>query len=190
MNQQDYLKSLKIELEKRNVGNVEEIIADYKEHFAHALEAGKTDDEVIRKLGLPDLIAQAHETEAMIKKVKAEDAGIPWGTVINSIGRLFIIAPFNFIFLFIPAVIIISLVFAGWSVSGAIAAVALALFGVVPGVVTSGGTLWAMIAVIFTSLGILGLAVMGLIVMYSLTKFLALAVINYLQWNLKFILAK
>lgn len=190
MNQQDFLKSLNTELEQRKVPKINEIISDYQEHFAHGLQKGKTESELIEKLGLPDLIAKAYETEAFINQTKATDKGIQWGLVVNSIGRLFIIAPFNFFFLFIPAVIVATTLFVGWAVSAGIAATGLALLGVLPGVLTSAGTAWALSATLFTSLGILGVAGMGLMIMYIFTKYIALAVINYLQWNIKFIIAK
>lgn len=190
MNQQDYLRSLKAELEKQNIANIDEILADYQEHFTHGKESGKSEEEIVSKLGQPDQIAKAYETEALIKKARATEEGVQWGLVINSIGRLFIIAPFNFFFLFIPAVVICSLLFAGWAVSAAIGAVGLGLLGVLPGVVVSSGTLWAVTATFFTCLGIFGLAALGLIVMYTLTKYVAMAIINYLQWNIKFVLAK
>jgi len=190
MNQQDYLRSLKAELEKRNITNISEILLDYQEHFTHALGGGKTEEEIVSKLGQPDQIAKAYETEALIKKARVDNQGIQWGLVVNSIGRLFIIAPFNFFFLFIPAVIIGALLVAGWAVSGAIGAAGLSILGFVPGILVSAGTVWAAATTIFMGLGILGLAMMGLMVMYLFTKYIALAIINYLQWNVKFVLAK
>lgn len=190
MNQQDYLRSLKTELEKHGIANVSEILLDYQEHFAHALGGGKTEEEIVSKLGQPDQIAKAYETEAFINKARTQNQGIQWGLVVNSIGRLFIIAPFNFFFLFIPAIVICALLFAGWAVSAAIGATGFGVLGVAPGILASAGTVWAVVTTICLGLGLLGFAALGLMMMYLFTKYIALAVINYLQWNVKFVLAK
>lgn len=190
MNQQDYLRLLKTELEKHGITNVSEILLDYQEHFAHALGGGKTEEEIVSKLGQPDQIAKAYETEAFINKTRSQSTGIQWGLVVNSIGRLFIIAPFNFFFLFIPAIIIGVLLLCGWAVSAGIGAAGLGILGALPGIVTSAGTAWAAATTVFMGLGVLGFAAMGLMMMYIFTKYIALAVINYLQWNVKFVLAK
>jgi len=190
MNQQDYLKSLRTELETRKVPNIDEIMADYQEHFTHALKSGKTEEQVVQKLGLPDLIAKAYETESMINEAKASSQGIKWNLIFSGLGRLLILAPFNFIFMFIPGIIVFSLLVAGWSVTGAFGAVGITLISLTPGVAMAAGTIWAVIATFFTSLGIFGLAGIGALIMYAITRGAAEIVISYLQWNLKFILAK
>jgi uncharacterized membrane protein len=190
MNQINYLSSLRRELEQRKVPKIHDIMADYEEHFAYALKSGKSEAEIIEKLGAPDLIARAYETESMINQAKDSSQGVQWGLILSSLGRVIILAPFNFFFMFIPAVVTFSLLIAGWSVAGAFGAVGLGLLTVTPGVATSAGTFWAPVATVFASFGIFGLATIGVLIMYFITKGVAIAVTHYLQWNLKFILAK
>jgi uncharacterized membrane protein len=190
MTQQDYLSSLRRELEQRKVPRIQEIMADYEEHFTHALKSGKNESEVVDKLGAPALIARAYETESMLNEAKASSRGVDWGLIMSSLGRIIILAPFNFIFMFIPAVILFSLIMAGWSVAGAFGAVALGILSAIPAVTMSAGTVWALVATVFASLGVLGLAAIGVLIMYLITKSVAIGVLSYLQWNLKFVLAK
>jgi uncharacterized membrane protein len=43
---------------------------------------------------------------------------------------------------------------------------------------------------LFAGMGTVGLAAMGVVVMFVITRGVATAVVSYLQWNLKFILQK
>jgi uncharacterized membrane protein len=189
MNQQDYLKSLKTELELRKVPNIGEILADYDQHFADALRSGKTESEIVEKLGQPELIAKAYETESMISQAQKSNQGMNFNLLLSSIGRLIIIAPFNFIFILGPTLATFGILFAGWSVTGALGIVALAALGVLPGLTIAAGT-WGALAALFGSLGFIGLTGMFGLIMYVLTRGIAKLFLSYLQWNLKFILAK
>lgn len=50
MNKSEFLRQLKNELRLRNVNDIPEILADYEEHFAAALDE-KTEEEIIEELG-------------------------------------------------------------------------------------------------------------------------------------------
>jgi uncharacterized membrane protein len=190
MNQQEYLSALRAELDKRKVPRVQEIMADYHEHFTDALKTGKTEMQVVEKLGAPDLIAKAYETESIINHAKENSKDVPVGLVISSLGRVLILAPFNFIFMFIPAVVLFAMLAAGWSVAGGLGAAGFGILAFIPGTTAAAGTIWATIALLFAGMGTVGLAAMGVVVMFVITRGVATAVVSYLQWNLKFILQK
>ncbi|MBC7371321.1 MAG: DUF1700 domain-containing protein [Bdellovibrionaceae bacterium] len=190
MNQQEYMTSLKSELAQRNVPNIQDIVADYEEHFTHALKSGKSEDQVIDKLGAPDLIAKAYETESKINQAKVASKEVPVGLVLASLGRVLILAPFNFIFMFIPAIIIFTMIAAGWSVAGGIGAAGFAMLAIVPAAAAVAGTFWASVAALFMGFGTIGMAGIGVLIMYFVTKGIAMGVVSYVQWNLKFILQK
>lgn len=189
MNQQDYLKSLKHELEQRQVPNVTDILLDYQEHFSHARGSGKTDEQIIEKLGLPHLIAKAYETESMITKAKGSGQELRLSFILSSIGRLIVLAPFNFLVLFIPGMITLGFLAGGWGATIGVAGAGFGALGILPGLITSAGTSWALVAAVFSSLGLFGLAALGAMFMYVVTKYIALSVLNYLRWNIKFILS-
>lgn len=190
MNKQEYITSLKDELAQRNVPNIVDIIADYEEHFTHALKSGKSEEQVIEKLGAPDLIAKAYETESKINQAKVTSKEVPVGLVLSSLIRVLILAPFNFVFMFVPAIIIFTLVAAGWSAAGGIGAAGFAMLAIVPTATTVAGTVWAAVALAFGGLGTIALAGIGVLIMYFVSKGIAMATLSYLQWNLKFILQK
>lgn len=190
MNKQEFLKTLKEELERNKVQNVQDILSDYEEHFNHGLSKRKTEEEISEGLGFPATIAKAYKTESLISEIKNPEKGFQWSLAFNVIGRLLVIAPFNFIVLFIPGVVILSLLASGWAVSVAIGSVSLAMLSLLPTLGTLSVNAWAWVAGISTSMGLFGMAVLGGMVMFVITKYVVLAVISYLQWNLKFVLQK
>ena len=58
MNKEQYLSSLKRELHLNNVGDIDEIIAEYEEHFANKLSDGYAEEEIAAKLVKPEIIAK------------------------------------------------------------------------------------------------------------------------------------
>nr|WP_295902566.1 DUF1700 domain-containing protein [uncultured Bdellovibrio sp.] len=190
MNKQEFLKTLREELERHQVPNVQDILSDYEEHFNHGLSKRKTEEEISEGLGFPPTIAKAHKTESLISEIQNPENGFQWSLAFNVIGRLLVIAPFNFIVLFIPGVVVLSLLASGWAVALAIGAVSLALLSLLPTLGALSANAWAWVAGISSSMGLFGMAVLGGMVMFLITKYIIMALINYLQWNLKFVLQK
>lgn len=58
MNKQVYLNELRQRLSSYNVEDIEEIIAEYDEHFVRKMADGYTQEEIASKLGAPKEIAQ------------------------------------------------------------------------------------------------------------------------------------
>lgn len=58
MNKTEFLRSLKSELEKNRVTDIEDILADFEDHFANRLEEGISEEEISRKIGSPEDIAR------------------------------------------------------------------------------------------------------------------------------------
>lgn len=63
MNKNDFLFTLRFELEKRKVEDIDEIISDFEDHFNSHLEEGKTEAEIARKIGNPIDIARDYESQ-------------------------------------------------------------------------------------------------------------------------------
>lgn len=61
MNKLEFIQKLKAELLANQVPDIEEIIADFEEHFAYKLEEGKTEAEILRKIGNPSDIARDYQ---------------------------------------------------------------------------------------------------------------------------------
>jgi uncharacterized membrane protein len=57
MNKQAYLNELKAHLKASAVSDIDEIIAEYDEHFTRKIADGYTEEEIAAKLGRPKEIA-------------------------------------------------------------------------------------------------------------------------------------
>lgn len=57
MNKQDYLSQLNKALKAKNVDEIEEIVAEYEEHFIQKTADGYTEEEISAKIGSPEEIA-------------------------------------------------------------------------------------------------------------------------------------
>jgi len=190
MTKNEFLNQLKLALESRRVPGVSEILADYQEHFTLGREKGKSEEEIAAKLGNPDTIAKAFETESMIAKVKESKDKFEWEMALRVVGRLLILAPFNILVLFIPGVIVFSLLVSAWSVAAGLGGAGIGVLSAsfFIGLFTQSG--WAIVACLAAGLGILGLAVLSGLVSFLISKALVLATMDYLKWNLKFVLEK
>lgn len=190
MTKQEFLRSLKEELERNKVQNVNDILADYEEHFDHGISKRKSEEDIARGLGFPSTIAKAYKTENMINDIKNPEKGFQLGLALSVIGKLIVIAPFNFLVLFIPGIVIFAMLAAGWSAALGIASGGLASFAIIPAMIELSSTTWAWMAGVFAGFGLLGLALITGMVMFMFSKFILLSLISYLQWNIKFVTQK
>jgi uncharacterized membrane protein len=106
------------------------------------------------------------------------------------VGRLLLLAPVNFFILFIPGMIALGVLAAGWSVAAAMGAVSVAILGLLPVVASLSLNFWTWVASIAASIGILGMGILAAMIMFVITKLSVMALINFLRWNLRFILDK
>jgi len=60
MTKKEYLEELRKELKLNNAGDIDEILAEYDEHFNFKLEEGLTEEEIARKLSSPKEIAKEY----------------------------------------------------------------------------------------------------------------------------------
>lgn len=69
MNKQSYLNELNTQLKTNHVEDIEEIIAEYNEHFARKMADGYSEEEIASKLGKPkDIALQFAPAESKTEK--------------------------------------------------------------------------------------------------------------------------
>lgn len=68
MKQIEFLNTLQKTLEKNHVADLEDILAEYRQHFAFKLADGYTEEEIAAKLGDPALLAAQFEETAPSKR--------------------------------------------------------------------------------------------------------------------------
>lgn len=190
MTKQEFMNFLKYELEKNQIKNINEIIADYEEHFAHALAQNKSEEEICKNLGSPESIAKAYQTESLITELKNPETPFSFKSGLSVLGRLILLAPFNFFLFFIPGSFLLACITAGWVMGFVLAALSLAAFTTGFNADLIQLSAWYGIGAFSASMTLLGSTILCGLVMFVITKSVLLMVISYLQWNLKFILEK
>ncbi len=190
MNKLEFMTLLKSELERLKVQKINEVLADYEEHFAHASRKGISEEEISKKLGSPLTLAKAYETEALIFGLKEKGQGLQIGSTVKVFLRLLILAPFNFFVVFIPGAIVFSILIAGWSVALAIAAAGFGILSALPGLIFSGLGFWLGLGSVMAFTGIISIALLSFLIMFVISKFIFKGLLQYFQWNLDFILQK
>jgi uncharacterized membrane protein len=64
MNKETFFTELNKELVKNKVSDIDEILAEFEEHFAYKIDEGKTEEEVVKKIGNPVDIARDYANQA------------------------------------------------------------------------------------------------------------------------------
>lgn len=64
MNKTEFISILKSELLKGKVNDIDDILFEFEEHFAYKIEEGKTEEEVIKKMGNPIEIANDYKVHS------------------------------------------------------------------------------------------------------------------------------
>lgn len=72
MNKKEYLDLLRYYLRDLPTLVVDDIIYDYSEHFSIGMEKGKTQEEISKELGSPDVIAREYLGGATSRSVQPE----------------------------------------------------------------------------------------------------------------------
>jgi uncharacterized membrane protein len=190
MNEQRFLTILRENLVTLKVANVEDILSDYREHFIHGKANGKSESQICSDLGSPVTIAQAYEAENLLQEVTSTKHPLRWTVVFKILGRLLVLAPFNFLMLLIPGFFFALFFFFGWAATFALASGAFAGLGVLFSADVFGLNAWAGVSGLALCLGVFGFAAISGMLVFLFSKFVITGLINYLRLNLKFILAK
>lgn len=117
MDRSMFISRLRDSLSSLTYKEIEEIVADYEEHFRAGLEKGKTEAEIAVSLGSPEEIARQYLGEKAGKSVPAK----PDNTRMWVAGAILIAA--NVIVFFTPLLTLFWIWFALWAVSFAAVAV-------------------------------------------------------------------
>jgi len=68
MNKSEFMQILNKELINNKVNDIDEILTEFEEHFAYKLEEGRSEEEVIRKIGNPVDIAKDYLNTSKTEK--------------------------------------------------------------------------------------------------------------------------
>ncbi len=192
MGKVDYINDLRRSLKNVPENELSEILADYEEHFANGRSAGKTESEIIAALGPAKTVAQGYLMNTLIKEVNVAPSTIQRSGLLMQMMVIFLVlAPFNFLVLVGPFLVLVALLFAGWAIPITIAGVSIAALITVL-VTTSLHVIGVLqgFSLFFMFLGVIGVSALVSMVMILLSRGMIQLVSSYIRWNYNIIRAR
>lgn len=191
MKQQEYIKALRNHLKgKIPQTEIDEIITENSEHIETGVQSGKSEKEIISRLGSPKSVAQNYIAQNLITKVEeSKGTGQKTTAVLKAIWAMMILTPLNFFILIGPGVVIFTLWVMGWTMSvSSLAASSIMGFAIL----ISGDSTVAIDSMIQTSfwfgwIGWLGLSTLAIILMFYVSKWTLWGIVKFLKWNYEFV---
>lgn len=179
MSKKEFIKELRKNLKHLQKEELDEIIADYEEHFEAGKADGRTEKEIAKSLGTPKKIAKHIVAKHLVKK--AEHTTSP-RNVLNALLASLGLGFFNLVFVLGPFLAIIGIlvgIFAagiGLTIGGLGAMIFMALNIAIVGV--------PHVTAFFLLLGIICLGLLILIGDYYLARLFGKLTLKYLKLNI------
>lgn len=187
MNKQEFMGRLSHALSNMPEEEKKDILYDYEEHFAVAMEKGKTEEEAAGELGDPEDIVKYYRANAAInraetnKSVKHITSAVFSVIGLGLINLIFILGPYLGIVGALTGFFAAAIALAFSGVIGMIAAVFAPVFPEIISMPVNQG------AAIFAMLGLACLGVLMFIGCCYLAKGLYIVTLRYLKFNLRII---
>lgn len=191
MNKNEFLKQLSSLLSNLPSDERQEILFDYQEHFSIGLEEGKTDEEIIKSLGSPKSIARQYTANYIVNQAEANPSTT---NVLRAIFASIVLGFFNLVFVLGPFVGVVGILIGlfgasiGISIAGVSVFCGVALFPILSSTISMPIALTSNVpATIFLGIGLTSLGLLFTIGNCYLAKWLYIATIKYLKFNLRII---
>ena len=172
MNKDNFLMDLQQQLKKLPSEDLQEIMRDYEEYFLIGMNEGKTEAEIITKLGSPNQVAKEILANYQLELLEKNPSTF---NMLKATWAVIGLGLFNLIFILGPFITLLSLLFAGWIVSVSfVFSPMLALFSLT-------------IGSFFQSILLCGVGLLLGIGLYYLTISVKQLIIKYLKFNLSIV---
>ena len=188
MDKVQFLTRLKRSLSRLPENEKKEILYDYEEHFRTGLDEGKTEEEIARSLGNPNVLGKLFHIDALLEEGReGKHAGAVVRAVFASLGLGF----FNIIFILGPFSALLAGLISLWAsaaslaLSGLAVILSLILQPLLPAFIDFGGLNIAF--AIFAAVGASALGLLALIGMVYITRWFLLITEKYIRFNLRII---
>lgn len=175
MGEEQFLRALEQSLKKVPKEEREDMLNDYKEHFAIGKSEGKREEDIARALGEPRKIGKEMQATYHLDKAKSD---MTTGNVLRAVWAGIGIGFFNLVIVLGIFVTLAALVFSGWVVG--IAFVASPILAIADSILFSGPFDWFSM---FTSIGFCGLGIFITIGMFYLIRVSKKGLMRYLKFN-------
>jgi uncharacterized membrane protein len=183
--EEEYLRILKSRLEGTiPAGELDEIVADYAEHFRIGKENGRSEADLFRSLGSPEDVAREMRATHLVKRAEDDRS---WGNIVHAVlatlglglfNLVFVLMPFILLVVLLGIIFLVGIVFAVFG-PAAFAYAVLQLAGI------PAFAIWqSPLAGVFFSIGITAVGLLFVIGDFYLARFFYRIGIRYLKWNI------
>jgi len=189
MNKQEYIHQLSARLSSLTANERAEILRDVEEHFREAMQAGRSEEAVVKQLGDPKAFADMMTAERKIKRIdSANTLGKKLWAVVGAAIAIVVLTPFNLIFVFLPLLLATLFIISGWPIVLILAlSIPIAFIFALGMMIKVGFHLLMLLAIIFLLIGWGALVVAIFVGFYFLTFLYIKGITALFNWNLKFI---
>jgi uncharacterized membrane protein len=184
-NEQEYIRILRNRLEGvLPKDDLEDLLADYSEHFRIGKADGRTEEELFRSLGSPEDVAREIKATHLVQKAECvRTCGNIFHAVVATLG----LGLFNLVFVLVPFIILVVLLLFVFiiGVLFAIFGPAAFVFSLLQLLGFPAFAIWLSPAAgAFFSVGITAVGLLLIIGDYYLARFFYHLGIRYLKWNI------
>lgn len=189
MDSNTYLRELEAALKGLPESDIQDILSDYREHFEMGMAEGREPSEIAENLGDPELIGRHNRAEYMVDRAGKRKSP---ANIARAVIAVVSLGVFNILFVAVPTVVAIILIFLLWVLSTLVFMTGIGLligsviYILFPSSFVIGGA--SGVAVFFMglllSLGFLALGALMLIGMWLLSRYLMQLAIRYLKFNI------
>jgi uncharacterized membrane protein len=184
-NEQEYIRLLRDRLGgTMSSEDLEDILSDYREHFRMGKTQGRSEEELFKSLGEPDMVAREIKATHLIRKAENTHS---CGNILRAVMATLGLGLFNLVFVLVPFIILLVMLAFVFLIG-----VMFTAFGPVAFVVSVlqilgfwSSALWlSPVAGLFFSVGITAVGLLLIIGDFYLARFFYYMGIRYLKWNI------
>jgi len=189
MNKTTFFAELTRALESLSKEEREDILRDMEEHFYEGGKRGLSEEDIIDKLGSPKKIADTIIIEAKVKRISsAQTVPQKMSAVCSATLAILVLAPFSFIFIFIPLLFIGMLLCSLWPLAFFLAfSLPFVLIALLLMMFQLGFHLMAWLCLIFLAIGWSSMVFALVLGLSLLTVMLFSYIVKLFQWNIEFV---
>jgi uncharacterized membrane protein len=193
MQEHNFIKELERAIRPLPAAQREDVLADYRAHIFEARERGKTDEEIAAALGDPKTLGRTFVADYHLTRITNPIEGQKFTTSLYHMVRASLVVlsilAFNFFFMLWPILGLAFILGMSWILAGVAVIVGLifgfaALIGFAAPVAVG---LSAKLALSFYSFSIFGASLLACVVLYLLSRWFLLGLMNYIKLNAKVI---
>lgn len=184
MTEEQFFKILEDGLKSLPPQERNDIVQDFREHFAAGREEGRTEAEIAASLGSPRLIAKEFVAASHLKSVEAK-ATVP--NVMRAVWAVIGLSFFNFVIVLGPLIGVVAILVAGWATAGTLVISPLLVLGEAWIFSPNAPPFAILLFELFLSTALAGVGILLGVAMGYVTRGFTRLLVAYLRFNVQMV---